>query len=140
MTTEPLSPTNLVKAVMLEASKMGARLFRRNVGMGWIGEAHVAKGGETVRLQRGDVVIKQGRPFHNGEPGQSDAYGWRTVTITQAMVGKKIAQHVEIECKTGTGRESPEQASWGGAVERSGGVYGVARDPLDVRRFLSVGR
>lgn len=128
---------NRLKTYMLEASRLGARLFRRNIGMGWIGKAYVAKGGEQVRLTKGDVVISAARPFHNGEPGQSDLWGWRTITITQDMVGRKIAQHVEVEDKGDNDDETKEQASWGMAVERSGGVYGVARQAADVTRILS---
>lgn len=121
---------------MLEASKLGAKLWRRNIGQGWIGESHVVQKREVVALEPGDVVIKRARPFHNGVAGQSDMWGWRTVTITPAMVGQRIAQHVEIEDKGDGDKERPEQASWGRAVLAAGGVYGVARDVEDVRRLL----
>lgn len=128
---------NRLKLYMLEASRLGARLFRRNIGMGWIGKAYMAKGGERVTLNKGDVVISNARPFHNGEVGQSDLWGWRTVTITPDMVGRRIAQHIEIEDKGDGDKESAEQAAWGMTIERHGGVYGVAREPADVVRVLS---
>lgn len=137
-TEKKLSPTDQVKLILLEASRLGARLHRRNVGQGWIGSrTYRAKGGERVTLAAGDVVIRQARPFHNGETGQSDTYGWRTVIITPEMVGTKMAQHVEIEAKQGSGRETSEQAAWGRAVIEAGGVYGVAREPADVAALLA---
>lgn len=134
--TEQQSPTNQVKYYMVAASRLGARLFRRNVGMGWIGNAKKFNAPETVRVQAGDVLIRQARPFHNGEVGQYDMWGWRTVTITPEMVGTQIAQHVEIEAKQGTGRESSEQIAWGICVNRAGGRAGVARSLADVARIL----
>jgi hypothetical protein len=130
------NPNNMVTAILIEASRLGARLYRRNVGMGWIGQAKRFSAAGTVSVQAGDVLIRQARPFHNGEVGQSDTYGWRPVTITADMVGTVIAQHVEIEVKTGTGRESTEQRYWRECVDRAGGVAGVARSVGEVRRIL----
>lgn len=130
------NPNNLVTEILIEASRLGARLWRRNVGFGWIGNAKRYTTAQTVSVRPGDVLIRQARPFHNGEVGQSDTYGWRPVVITADMVGSVIAQHVEIEAKTGTGRESQEQRWWGEAVTKSGGLYGVARGIEDVKRIL----
>lgn len=130
------NPNNLVTEILIAASALGARLWRRNVGMGWIGDAKRFSAAGTVSVRAGDVLIRQARPFHNGEKGQSDTYGWRPVMITPEMVGTTIAQHVEIEAKTGEGRESQEQRWWGEAVTKSGGLYGVARDKSDVGRLL----
>lgn len=130
------NPTNHVKDILLEASRIGAMLFRRNVGMGWIGNAKVFHSTEVITVHKGDVVIRQARPFHNGLAGQSDTYGWDKVIITPDMVGQTFARHVEIEGKTGSGREAVLQKSWGAAVTRDGGIYGVARDVADVARIL----
>jgi hypothetical protein len=123
----------------LRASQLGARLFRRNIGQGWIGQATKYTRSEMVPVNPGDVLIRQARPFHSGVPGQYDTEGWRTITITADMVGQRIAQHVEIEAKQGTGRESTEQRAWGEAVRAAGGVAGVARTVEDVDRLLSAG-
>lgn len=139
MTEDELGPTNFTKLIRTRASELGARLFRRNVGQGWIGNAIVFKKSETVTVKAGDVLIREARPFHNGTRGQYDTHGWRTVTITADMVGQKIAQVVEIEAKLGSGRESPEQVSWGEAVRAAGGVAGVARSLEDVDRIFGQG-
>lgn len=131
------NPTNQVKMILLEASRLGAWLFRRNVGMGWIGTKSTKfTRRETVDVNPGDVLIRNARPFHNGEKGQSDTYGFKPVMITPDMVGRTIAVHVEIEAKQGEGRESAEQRSWRECVSRAGGIAGVARDLEDVRRLL----
>lgn len=135
-----MNPTNQVKTMLLRASELGARLFRRNVGMGWASDRVVKfSGPETVRVGPGDVLLRQARPLHAGVKGQYDMSGWRTITITPDMVGCLIAQHVEIEAKSGEGRESPEQHSWGNAVRAAGGIAGVARTVDDIDRILRSG-
>lgn len=131
------SPTNQVKRILLRASELGARLFRRNIGLGWASDQvlKITVSG-TVHVRPGDVLLRQARPLHAGVKGQYDAYGWRTVTITPDMVGQVIAQHVEIEAKSGEGSESPEQRAWGNAVRAAGGIAGVARTMDDVDALL----
>lgn len=136
MNEHELTPTNQVKEYLKAASRLGARLFRRNVGMGWIGNAKKFAKSELVRVQPGDVLIRQARPFHNGEAGQSDMWGWVQVLITPEMVGTRIAQHVEAEAKQGAGREEPEQKAWREAVLAQGGRAGVVRSLEDLARLL----
>jgi hypothetical protein len=40
-------------------------------------------------------------------------------------------RRLEIECKSATGRQSPEQASFQAMIERFGGVYILARSAQD---------
>lgn len=127
----------LTKQILLMASRIGARLYRRNIGMGWIGQSVVIKKRETIVVSPGDVVIRNARPFHNGEAGQFDTWGWKQVTITPEMVGTQIAQHVEIEIKFGKDRMSEEQVKWGAFCERSGVRSGVARTLEDAQKILS---
>lgn len=129
----------LTKQILLMASKMGARLWRRNIGMGWIGQAKVWSKREVIPMaifNPGDVLIRNARPFHNGEAGQFDTWGWKQVTITQEMVGTVIAQHVEIEIKFGKDRMSSEQDKWGALCERQNVRAGVARTVEDAVRVL----
>jgi len=126
----------LTKQILLMASKVGARLFRRNVGMGWIGQSVVIKKRDMVMLAPGDVVIRNARPFHNGEAGQFDTWGWKQVTITADMVGTTIAQHTEIEIKFGKDRMSPEQDKWGSFCAKNGVRSGVARTVEDAVGIL----
>ena len=69
--------------------------------------------------------------------GSADLIGWRTVTITQAMVGTRIAVFTSIEVKTPTGRIRPEQQAWLDAVTHAGGLAGIARSVTDAQALLS---
>jgi hypothetical protein len=69
--------------------------------------------------------------------GSADLIGWRTITITQAMVGQRIAVFTSIEVKTPNGRIRPEQQAWLEAVHHSGGIAGIARSVTDAQALLS---
>ena len=68
--------------------------------------------------------------------GSADLIGWRTVTITPDMVGQQLAVFTSIEVKTPTGRVSPQQQTWLGAVHGAGGIAGVARSVPDALAIL----
>ena len=69
--------------------------------------------------------------------GSADLIGWRTITITQAMVGTRLAIFTSIEVKTPTGRIRPEQQAWLEAVHHAGGIAGIARSVTDAQALLS---
>ncbi len=69
--------------------------------------------------------------------GSADLIGWRTVTITPAMVGTRLAVFCSIEVKTPTGRVSSIQQAWLEAVTHSGGIAGIARSFTDAQLLLS---
>lgn len=69
--------------------------------------------------------------------GSADLVGWRTVTVTPDMVGRRLAVFCSIEVKTPTGRLRPEQQAWLGVVAGAGGVAGVARSVSDAEALLS---
>jgi len=68
--------------------------------------------------------------------GSADLIGWRTVTITQAMVGTRLAIFTSIEVKTPTGRIRPEQQAWLDVVLRGGGIAGIARSVTDAKQII----
>lgn len=127
----------LTKQILLAASKMGARLWRRNVGTAWAGRSTRITKAQTVTLQPGDIVVHQGRPFHNGEAGQSDLWGFVPVTITADMVGQTIPVHAEVEIKFGADRMRPEQEKWRSFCEKNKVRFGVARTVEDAIKVLS---
>lgn len=134
-----INPSDWVKTILLESSKFGARLFRQQVGFGWTADPSKTikvKIAGPVMCQPGDIVLRQGRPFVTGVKGMSDTGGWISVIVTPDMVGKRIAQHVAIEAKTGSGRLTEEQGNYIEAVLASGGRAGVARTVEDVKRIL----
>ena len=69
--------------------------------------------------------------------GSADLIGWRTITVTQAMVGTRLAIFTSIEVKTPTGRVRPEQQAWLEAVLQAGGIAMIARSVPDAELALS---
>lgn len=127
----------LTKQILLLASKAGARLWRRNVGMAWAGASTKFTAAGMVSVQAGDVLVRRALPFHNGVAGQYDTYGFKPVVITPEMVGTTVAVHVEIEIKFGRDRVSTEQAKWGEFCGKNGVLAGVARTVDDATRILN---
>jgi hypothetical protein len=69
--------------------------------------------------------------------GSADLIGWRTITVTQAMVGTRLAVFTSIEVKTPTGRIRPEQQAWLEAVQHAGGIAIIALSVPDAVLALS---
>lgn len=131
-----MSEADIMRRLQVAASKFGARLFRQNIGLAWIGLAEKGFPGRRVTLNAGDVVVRKARPFHAGVTGMSDLGGWVPVVITPDMVGSTIAVYVQVEVKTDTGRASSEQRAWINAVKAAGGRAGVARNDDDLSEIL----
>lgn len=81
---------------------------------------------------------RTGRPVQFGlARGSADLIGWRTVTITPEMVGTRVAVFTSLEVKTPTGRLTPAQHNWLGAVRGAGGIAGVARSVGDAFQIVT---
>lgn len=128
--------TPLMRELQIEASRLGARLFRQNSGMAWIGKARRIARAMSVPVKPGDVVIQAARPFHAGITGMSDLGGWVPVVVTPEMVGSTVAVYAQVEVKDGA-RTTPEQLKWIAAVAKAGGLAGVARNISDLRSILT---
>jgi len=93
-----------------------------------------------VRLHRNNPVTlrdQHGRPVSFGlAKGSSDLIGWKTVTVTEDMIGQQVAVFTSIEVKSPTGRLRPEQQQWIDAVQAAGGIAGVARSVEDAQQLL----
>lgn len=114
-----------LQALILRAagSKPHVRVFRNQVGEGYVGQA--------LRDPEG-VFLRDARHVRMGLfPGSADLIGWRTLTVTSDMVGKPIAQFLSIEIKTPTGRVRPDQQNWLEQVTLSGGHAIIARAVSD---------
>ena len=82
-----------------------------------------------LRIWRANVLVardKAGRIVRAGIPGQADISG------IIAPSGRRL----EIECKSGTGRQTEAQKAWQRMIEGMGGVYVVARSTADVQAVL----
>jgi hypothetical protein len=128
-----MSEADLMRRLQMAASRLGARLFRQNTGMAWVGQVEKRTG--MVHLNPGDVVIRNARPFHAGVTGMSDLGGWVPVTVTPEMVGSTVALYAQVEVKE-NGRPTKEQTAWIHAVSAAGGLAGVARSESDLARIL----
>jgi hypothetical protein len=108
-----------------------AVLFRNNVGTAWTGDVR--------RLKDGSIHITNPRPFHAGLcKGSSDLIGWRSITITQDMVGHQVAVFCAVEVKD-KGRATKEQVHFIDTLVRAGGLGCVARSPEEAKKGLAVG-
>lgn len=110
-----MAETKVQWSIMLALSKVGAKIFRNNVGM---------------------AKMKDGSWLRYGLcNGSSDLIGWRTVTITPDMVGKRVAVFLAVEVKD-KGRLSDEQRNFIDTVKAAGGLAGVARSDAQAVALL----
>lgn len=132
--------TNLVREIMLRLCKIpGVRLFRNNTGTGWQGNgSFTAPHRMTVNVEKGDVVLKQGRIIHFGLcKGSSDLIGFKSITVTPEMVGKTISVFMGVEVKTASGRLTAEQIAFAETINRFGGIGIVARNEDEAAELLN---
>lgn len=107
--------TAVMRLIMLALAGI-ATIFRNNIG--------------AVKMPDGSYLR-----YGVGGKGASDLIGWKSIVVTQAMVGQRLAVFVAIEVKDGKGRTTPEQDHFIQVVHDAGGLAGVARSPeeaLDV--------
>ena len=106
--------------LILHASQIGLTLFCNNVGM--------------YKDQRGNVIR------YGLCNGSSDLIGWTPVTITEDMVGKKIAVFTAIEVKlnkNGKYKATDLQKAFISAVKSAGGFAGVADCNKDLEDIIN---
>lgn len=136
-----MKESNIERLIMMAAPKLGARLFRNNQGMGWVGKSVRISERQTVTLMPGDVVVRQARPLHAGvgPAGAADQIGWMPVQITADMVGQRVAVFTSVEVKSVGKSARTEQEAWANAVRAAGGIAGVCRSEEDLRGLLCRG-
>lgn len=110
--------------IQIEASKVGARLFRNHVGTGFQLIGQPPPGWRPPEWL--------GRFTFGLAPGSGDLVGWAPVTITPDMVGKTVAVFASVEVKDPAWRRTPayekgQQMLWANAVKSSGGIAGLAQ-------------
>jgi hypothetical protein len=126
----------ILRQIMAACGKGATRLFRQNVGKGWVGKSIPIRGRCTIQAEPGDVLVKAARPLIAGLcNGSSDLIGWHTVEITPDMVGQRIAVFVALEVKD-KGRLTPEQATFLRVVSEAGGIAAEVRSVDDAEAAL----
>ena len=116
--TKPESEAAIMRAIQIEATKQGSRLFRNSCGQA------ITASGNIIR-------------FGLANPGGSDLIGWTPVTITKDMVGKICCVFTAIEVKRPRKKPTQAQADFIEAVKKAGGIALVACSVEEVLREIT---
>lgn len=130
-----MSEKTIQAQIMLAVSQAGATVFRNNTGVA-VAITPPPRGSWSKLLQLVIQFVKKlggsASPIKYGlVEGGSDLIGWRTVTITPDMIGRRVSIFLALEVKTPTGKPTPEQENFIQAVRRAGGLAGVVRSADD---------
>lgn len=125
-----MSETDLKNEVMLALSRGACRLLRINVGLGYLGT--------VVKRTAAMVTLRNYRAVKFAQPGVSDLIGWRTITVTPEMIGKRIAIFAAVELKFGDNTATEEQAAFINVVLEAGGMAGVAYSVEEAKKILLI--
>ena len=106
------------------------RLWRNNVGQAWLGPWYRTEAGHVI-------VTKPMRVRYGLCEGSSDLIGFKSMTVTADMVGKRVAVFTAVEVKSLKGRTSEIQQNFIALVQAKGGLAGVARDTEQAARILA---
>ena len=125
-----MNESNIMRRQLVRLSQLpGVRAWRINVGFAWVGEV----AGKTAEF----ITLRNYRPFKTGvPPGFSDIVGLRSITVTQDMVGAKLAVFTVIESKTSKGKTASAQDSFLSMVKSLGGIAGVARSEDEAAQIV----
>lgn len=132
MQKQPTNEAGLMRRVMLEASRLGMRLFRNNVGTGLVVRAKTSQQREAIISACQSLATRMGgsaaRINFGLAEGSGDCIGWKPRVIRPEDVGKTIAQFASAEIKFGRGKSSEQQRQWASVVNAAGGVAVEIRD------------
>lgn len=111
--------TKIQRAIMVALSNAGCTVFRNETGSFWAGK--------TLHKAQDQVTLGNARMVPCGLcKGSSDIIGIHHGS------GRLIA----IEVKTAKGRPTKEQEAFIEAINRAGGIAGIARSPEDALALL----
>lgn len=104
--------TNVWKQALIDFSPLGFRLFRNQRYKG-----QIVKNGKITNAWANCGLYD----------GAGDLVGYKIVTITQDMVGEKIAQYTNLETKLDDNEESTDQSNGNEQLRKDGAIAGVIR-------------
>lgn len=86
-----------------------------------------------IILCRNNVGFDFDKKIHYGlRKGSGDLIGWKTIKITEDMIGKEIAVFLSVELKKDSKQKpTPEQLRWKENVNKAGGIALVIGDRND---------
>lgn len=116
------SQSERLNRLRIHASENNGRLFRNNVGEAWAGKSKWV----LTNIGKLFTLIAPSRIKFGLTEGSSDLIGWRTVIVTEDMVGKQIAVFRAVEEKTGRDSLSEDQANFLNQVSSAGGIAELA--------------
>lgn len=111
--------SEIMKRIQVEATKLGCRLWRNNVG------AFKTNGGSWIR-------------YGLQNPGGSDLIGFTPTRITQDMVGLVVPIFTAIEVKRPGENPTVEQTNFIDHISSRCGYAGVCRSPEELSGLLSM--
>jgi len=111
-----MSESAILKRVMMEASKLGLRVWRNNTG---------ALRDQDGRLVRYGLCV-----------GSSDLIGLIPVTITPDMIGQTLAVFTAIEVKAPGKKPTEEQAKFLAAIRKNKGIALLIDDEKKLKSML----
>lgn len=130
-----MTADELTKRILLSiASGDDIRLFRNPTGFGWVGS-------KISHCSNGMAMIYGARAIRFGlHEGSSDLIGWKTVTITPDMVGRKVAIFLGVEVKTENDEMRANQKTWDKIVRQFGGISVIARtaNADELRKLMGI--
>lgn len=132
-----------IQSEILLATPRDARMFRNNVGMGWVGRTielnSVADLNKLRPLLANGVRIKalvSARPLHAGLcAGSPDLVGWSSVVVDEQMIGQKLAVFTGIEIKAAKGKAREQQKKFLDVMREAGAKGGIARSVEEALEF-----
>lgn len=129
-----MKETDLMHLIQTELCRdPRVRLFRNNVGNGWVGVD------QTRPEQRaaGLTVLANARRIQFGlGPGTSDLIGGVSLIVTPSMLGKRIFQFSAPEVKISLRTATNEQRAFISTVNSLGGRAGFVRSVEEAQELL----
>ncbi len=115
-----MSESPHLRKLLLALSQAGSRVFRNQVGQGWVGR--------LLKYIDGAAVIGNARNVRFGlTVGASDIIGFTPIVVTADMIGLKVAVFTAIEAKVDAPVED-EQRNFLRAVSDAGGIALIVRN------------
>lgn len=130
--------SNIQRRIMIAVSKWGARFWRNNIALAWVGQPEIIRSHKRVAVGPGDVVVRNARPLHAGLcKGSGDLIGVVPVVIRPEHVGRRVGVFGSLEIKSEGGRASVDQKNFAEQINGLGGLAGIAKCENDAIRILS---
>jgi len=131
-----MTESPIMRRGLLALSAYGARVFRIQVGTFFAGKPEYISENRSVRVSPGDIVLRKARTVDVGITGMHDIIGWKSVTVTPAMIDKKIAVFSSFEAKSETGSATPEQINFRDVVLKAGGMSGIFQNDDEAIKII----